>query len=78
MGKLRTVLEHQGFTIEEITVTAKSDTVGDFNLFDRQLFSQGDYNPSSPNTPQSSEALFSLEDPGTEKRAANAGVNVKI
>jgi hypothetical protein len=78
MGKLRTVLEHQGFTIEELTVTAKSDAVGDFNLFDRQLFSQSDYTPPSPNTPHTSDALFNLEDPGTEKPAANAGVNVKI
>jgi len=42
MVKLRTILESQGFTIGEITVTSKSDTAGDFNHFDRQLFSQDD------------------------------------
>ncbi len=78
MGKLRTILEHQGLTIEEITVTAKSDAVGDFNLFDRQLFSQNDYTPPSSTTSRSSGALFALEDPGTDEQAAIAGVNVKV
>lgn len=78
MGRLRTVLEQQGFTIEEITVTAKSDAVGDFNLFDRQLFSQNDYNPPSSKSSRTPGALFTLEDPGTDEQAAAAGVNVKI
>ena len=78
MGKLRTVLEQQGFTIEELTVTAKSDAVGDFNLFDRQLFSQNDYSPPSPNTSRTPGALFTLADPGMDEQAAATGVNVKI
>ncbi len=78
MGKLRKVLEQQGFTIEEITVIAKSDALGDFNLFDRQLFSQNDYSPPSPNTSRTPGALFTLEDPGTDEKAAVTGVNVKI
>lgn len=78
MVKLRTVLESQGFTIGEITVTSKSDTAGDFNLFDRQLFSQNDYTPPPATNSRPPEAHFIMEDPDTIKQTVVSGVNVKI
>lgn len=76
--KLRTILEHQGFTVDQISVTADSDPVGDFDLFDRQLFSRDDYTPTTPKGRRSSAATFSLDtgDPGNS--APNSGVNVTI
>ncbi len=77
MVKLRTILESQGFTIGEITVTSKSDTAGDFNLFDRQLFSQDDYTPPSAKNSRTPEALFTLQEPTDREQTAVTGVNVK-
>ncbi len=77
MVKLRTILEGQGFTIGEITVTSKSDTAGDFNLFDRQLFSQDDYTSPSAKKSRTPEAFFTLPDPIGHEQTAVSGVNVK-
>ena len=78
MTKLRSVLENQGFTIGEMSITCKSDTSGDFNLFDRQLFSQNDYTPPSAKNTRPTGALFIVEDPGAREQTAETGVNVKI
>ncbi|MBU1568431.1 MAG: flagellar hook-length control protein FliK [Proteobacteria bacterium] len=78
MVRLRTILEGQGFTIGEITVTSKSDTAGDFNLFERQLFGQDDYAPHSAKNSRNPETLFTLEDPTTREQTVVTGVNVKI
>ena len=78
MTKLRAVLENQGFTIGEISVTSKSDTTGDFNLFDRQLFSQNDYTPPSAKNTRTPGAFFIMEDSGAREQTAATGVNVTI
>ena len=78
MTKLRAVLESQGFTIGEISVTSKSDTTGDFNLFDRQLFSQNDYTPPSAKNTRAPGGFFIMEDPGAREPMAATGVNVTI
>jgi flagellar hook-length control protein FliK len=79
MVKLRTVLESQGFVIDDITVTAKSESANDFNLFDQQLFSRNDYTPPAAKNVGNSETLFSLDTPGIyQQPAATSGVNVKI
>ncbi len=77
MVKLRAILENQGFTIDEISVTAKSDTAGDFNLFDRQLFSQNDYQPPAVKNTRSASPLFTLEETAATNQTAVTGVNVK-
>ena len=38
LARLRTILEDQGFTVDQLTVTVESDAVGDFNLSDGQKF----------------------------------------
>jgi flagellar hook-length control protein FliK len=77
MVKLKTILESQGFTIDQISVTAKSDTVGDFNLFDRHLFSQNDYQPPAVKNTHIVGPLFTMVDTAAENQAAVTGVNVK-
>ncbi len=78
--KLRSVLENQGFTVDQISVTADSDSVGGFDFFDQQLFSNNDYDykPTAQKGRREGEAAFSFEDYGNAALATNTGVNVKI
>lgn len=78
MMKLRAVLEENGFTIETITVTSKSDSTGDPNFFERQLFGQNDYTPQSGKRRNGAETAFSLEETILSPQPAATGVNVKI
>jgi flagellar hook-length control protein FliK len=78
LSKLRTILESQGFTIEEFSVASKSDTVGEFNLFDRQLFSQNDYTPSSPKNTADSGQLFNLHELTLNDAPMETSLNVTI
>jgi flagellar hook-length control protein FliK len=76
--KLKALLENQGFNIDQISITAESDSVSDFDLFDRQLFSHKDYTPTAQKSRGEGEAAFSLEDFGNTAPISNTGVNVKI
>lgn len=76
--KLKTMLENQGFTVDEIMVTAESDSVGDFDLFDQQLFSHNDYTPTAQKENHEDEVLFTLDDSQFAVPATSTGVNVKI
>lgn len=78
MTRLRATLESQGFTIDEILVTAKSDNIDDSSQFDRHLFSQNDYTPPARKNPHSQGAPFFLDDMIREEQKAATGVNVKI
>ncbi|MCP4343727.1 MAG: hypothetical protein GY799_33855 [Desulfobulbaceae bacterium] len=76
--KLKTLLESQGFTVDEISVTAESESVGEFDLFDRQLFSHNDYTPTPHKESRDDEAIFTLDDSELAAAATSSGVNVKI
>ena len=76
--KLKTLLENQGYTIEHISVTAESGTAGDFEFFDRQLFSNNGYTPPVPKGRREGETAFTLENREIIAPATNPGVNVKI
>lgn len=78
LAKLKTVLENQGFTVDEITITAESESVSDFDLFDRQLFSRNDYTPKTAKNRQDNEAVFTLADNVFAPPVLNTGVNVKV
>jgi len=78
MVKLRSVLESQGFTVGEISVTCKSDTTSDFNLFERQLFGNNEYSPAATKNTHPSGELFTLDDSINQGPAGQQGVNVKI
>mgnify|MGYP000908883923 FL=1 len=75
MNRLRTVLESQGFSIDEILVSSSSRSVDDFNLFDQQLFGGSDYNPPSSADGRKDGAVFSME--GLTVPQAAAGLDVK-
>ena len=72
------MLESQGFTVDEISVTSESESVGEFDLFDRQLFSQNDYTPTPQKESGKDEAIFTLDDSEFAAPAPSSGVNVKI
>jgi flagellar hook-length control protein FliK len=76
--KLKALLESQGFSIDQISVTAESDSVNDFDLFDRQLFSKNDYTPKNQKGRREGEAIFTLEENINAAPESNTGVNVKI
>jgi len=76
--KLRAALEGQGFTIDQISVSADSESVGEFDLFDRQLFSQQDYTPIKPKSRRDGKAVFALADNEYAPLPSRTGVNVKI
>ena len=75
MNRLRTVLESQGFSIDEILVSTSSRSVDDFNLFDQQLFGGSDYSPPSSADGQKDGAVFSME--GLTMPQTAAGLDVK-
>jgi len=76
--KLKALLENQGFSIDQISVTAQSDSVNDFDLFDRQLFSKNDNTPKNQKSRREAEAIFTLEDNINTAPELNTGVNVKV
>lgn len=78
MAKLKTVLENQGYSVDEISITAESESVSDFNLFDRQMFGHDDYTPQTPKAGKKAEAVFTLPDTLFATPTINTGVNVKI
>ncbi len=76
MLKLKTVLEDQGFTVDEINIASKSDSVGDFDLFDNHLFNrQNDTSAPQKNTHKNS-AGFQLEESEPVDEDTISGVNV--
>ena len=76
--KLKTVLQNLGFEVDQISVTAESDSVGDFDLFDRQFFNQNDYTPSSRKGSREDDVAFIFDENEFAARATSTGVNVKI
>lgn len=78
MAKLKSVLENHGFTVDEISITAESESVSDFDLFDRRLFSHHDYTPKSPKERRDEDAVFTMANNVFAAPVTRPGVNVKI
>jgi flagellar hook-length control protein FliK len=78
LPKLKTMLENQGFDIDQIELTAESESVSDFDLFDRQLFSNNNHDFGTQKGRQKEEAAFTLDDIPFTVPTTNSGVNVKI
>jgi len=79
LAKLKAVLEEQGFSVDEILVTSQSDSVGDFNLFDKNLSGGDDHTPQQmKREPGYSESEFTLEELIVDTPTSTTGVNVKI
>ena len=77
LAKLKTALEEHGFTIEAITVTSKSDSTTDADLFNRQFFSRNEHTPQPGKGRQEADA-FPLDEAFFPAQPATTGVNVKI
>lgn len=78
MPRLRSILEQQGFSIDEILVSNSSPAVDDFNLFDQHLFGQNESGPPSSQQAEKPESFFSLDGINLVQESAVSGVNVKI
>jgi len=77
MSKLKTILEDQGFTIEEILVSSESDSVTDFNFFEQHLSQQNDQS-STPTDPTMQNGFSSLLEDAVEVTVGStAGVNIQ-
>jgi flagellar hook-length control protein FliK len=77
MIKLRSILEDQGFTVEEIVVTSESDSVTDFELFEQHLSQQSDLTPSFTDSQQDNDFDGALEDAVVQSADSLTGVNIK-
>ncbi len=77
MPKLRTVLEQQGFVIEEIVVSSKSETIANFDLFGGQLPNRQSF--ASPGNEPSTPSTFAAALDSTLNQAAipESGVNIR-
>ena len=77
MAKLRSILEDQGFTVEEIVVTSESESVTDFELFEQHLSQQSDLTPSFTDTQQENDFEVALEDAVVQSADSSTGVNIR-
>ena len=77
MPKLRSILENQGFTVDELSVAKSSRSIDEFNLFDQHLFGRNDSSSPAPQQGGKPAAIFSL-DGSLAQESVFAGVNVKI
>ncbi|MFT5726646.1 MAG: flagellar hook-length control protein FliK [Desulforhopalus sp.] len=77
IAKLRSVLEQQGFNVEDITVTSGSETVGEFDLFEQQLPHRDTSNSLAKNNKNETHTPFSIDDTEASDNEVNSGVNVK-
>ncbi len=78
MPKLRSILEQQGFSIDEILVSNSSPAVDDFNHFDRQHYDDQGSQPSSSQSSDSPTAVFTLDGLNPVQERSAGSVNVKI
>ena len=76
IAKLKTVLEDQGFSVAEISISSESESVGDFDLFDQQLFSNNDYEPQVKKDNSRMGTPFTIDDIEMEMNSDSIGVNV--
>ncbi len=76
IAKLKTVLEDQGFSVAEISIRSESESVGDFDLFDQQLFSNNDYEPQMKKDNSRMGIPFTIDDIEMEAGSDGIGVNV--
>jgi len=77
MAKLRTILEDQGFTIDEIAVATQSETIDDFNQFDNHFFNDGQFDSHSQRQ-KMDHSITGVFDAVVENNIpeTNVGVNV--
>ncbi|MBW1635840.1 MAG: flagellar hook-length control protein FliK [Deltaproteobacteria bacterium] len=78
LPKLKNSLASQGYTIDQIVVTAQSDTVADFNPFEQHLSNQQDYSLNGDGPGKFHKFNSVLEDVFEETTGTATGVNIKV
>ncbi len=76
IAKLKTVLEDQGFSVAEISISSESESVGDSDHFDQQLFSNNDYEPQVKKENSRMGIPFTIDDIEMDIDSDGMGVNV--
>lgn len=78
IAKLKAVFENQGFSIDEILVTSESESVGDFDFFDKSLSRGTDYVPQQMNKEDVyTDTEFTLEGLAMNAVHSDTGVDIK-
>jgi flagellar hook-length control protein FliK len=78
LPRLKNSLAERGYTVEEILVTAQSDTVADFNPFEQHLSGRRDSMPPGSEPGRSQEFNVVLDDVIEETPSSATGVNIKV
>jgi flagellar hook-length control protein FliK len=77
MPKLKSVLEQQGFTIDEIIVSSKSETIGNYDLFGEQFSNPQTFTSSDNANPSFSSFENVLDTSMLGANSSEAGLNVR-
>lgn len=78
LAKLKTILEDQGFSIDEITFATESDSVGEFNLFDEHFANNNSFSESNKKNKVSFEPFMNQDITEESEVIETTGVNVKV
>ncbi|MDP3481165.1 MAG: flagellar hook-length control protein FliK [Desulfoprunum sp.] len=77
MPKLRTVLQQQGFVVEDIIVTSKPETVGNFDLFGGNLPNRQAFSSTQNETFPPTSFETTLDSSMTQAAIPESGVNIR-
>ena len=77
IAKLRSVLEQQGFNVEDITVTRSPETAGDADLFNQHLPNRDTSGFLAQNDRSEAHSPFNIDDPEEIDNETNTGLNVE-
>lgn len=77
IAKLKSVLEEQGFNVEDITITSSSESVGEFDQFEQQLPHRDASNFLAQNDRSETQTPFNLDDSEESDNEINSGLNVQ-
>lgn len=75
--KLKSVLERQGFKVEEISITCESGMVGEFDLFDQQLNNSDSSNFLNQDKKSEPQTPFVLEEFQDSHATPSSGLSVR-
>lgn len=78
MPKLRTFMEQQGLTVDDILVTNTADNVGGHDLFQEDFVDHNDFSPPENSLNQAKLPDIAFEKAFSEKNDVVSGVNVTV
>lgn len=78
IARLKSILEQQGFSVEEISITSGSETVDGFDLFEQQLNNSETPNFQKKNEKTETHTPFVLDEFQESYVESPSGINVKV